>query len=338
MADPIYTQPGEILRNLIRFDTTNPPGNEEACIAYIRGLLDDAGLTATLLAKTPTRPNLIVRLPGRGEAPPLLWQGHVDVVTTVNQNWSRDPFGAELIEGVVWGRGALDMKGGVAMMLAALLRAHAEGVQPSGDIILTIMADEEAASDYGARFLVEEHPEQFAGVRYAIGEGGGSSQTIMGQRFYPIMVAEKQVCWMKATVRGEGGHGSMPLRNGAMAKLGHVLTTLNAHRLPVHLTPVTQQMIAAMAEALPGPTDAALARLLTAEQTDATLDALLAQGVHARARARRLAAQHGQRDGDPRQQQDQCDSQRDRGGTGWTRAARLQRRGYPSRDSCAARR
>jgi acetylornithine deacetylase/succinyl-diaminopimelate desuccinylase-like protein len=281
MAAPIYTQPVEILRNLIRFDTTNPPGNEEACIGYLQGLLDEAGLTTTILAKTPTRPNLIMRLPGRGEAPPFVWQGHVDVVTTVNQNWSRDPFGAELIDGEVWGRGALDMKGGVAMMVAALLRAHAEGLRPAGDVILTIMADEEAASDYGARFLVEEHPELFAGARYAIGEGGGSAQTIMGQRFYPIMVAEKQVCWMKATVRGAGGHGSMPLRNGAMAKLGQILTTLNAHRLPVHLTPVAEQMIAAIAEALPSPADAALARLLTAEQTDAALDALLAQGVRA---------------------------------------------------------
>lgn len=191
---PIYERPVDILRTLIRFDTTNPPGNEEACIGYVRELLESAGITTTLLAKTPSRPNLIARLPGRGEAPPFLWQGHVDVVTTVNQKWSRDPFGAELIDGEVWGRGALDMKGGVAMMLAAILRAKTEGLQPAGDIILAVMADEEAASDYGARFLVEEHAEQFEGVRYAIGEGGGSSQNIFDQRFYPIMVAEKQVC------------------------------------------------------------------------------------------------------------------------------------------------
>ncbi|MCC6455342.1 MAG: M20/M25/M40 family metallo-hydrolase [Caldilineaceae bacterium] len=278
---PIYDRPIDILRSLIRFDTTNPPGNEEACIGYVAELLRDAGIPTTLLAKTPSRPNLIARLPGRGEAPPFLWQGHVDVVTTVNQKWSRDPFGAELSDGEVWGRGALDMKGGVAMMLAAILRAKAEGLQPAGDIILAVMADEEAASDYGARFLVEEHPEQFEGVRYAIGEGGGSSQTILDHRFYPIMVAEKQVCWMQATLRGQGGHGSVPLRDGAMAKLGHLLLALNAQRLPVHITPVARQMIAAIAETLPDPTDAALARLLDSTQTNAALDALDAQGVRA---------------------------------------------------------
>ena len=278
---PIYERPIDILRTLIRFDTTNPPGNEEACIGYVRGLLEEAGIPFTVLAKTPSRPNLVARLQGRGEAPPFVWQGHVDVVTTVNQKWSRDPFGAELIDGEVWGRGALDMKGGVAMMLAAVLRAKAEGFQPAGDIILTIMADEEAASDYGARFLVEEHPEQFEGARYAIGEGGGSSQSIFDQRFYPIMVAEKQVCWMQATLRGQGGHGSMPLRDGGMAALGKLLTALNSQRLPVHITPVTQQMISAIAETLSAPGDAALARLLDDHQTNAALDALDAQGIRA---------------------------------------------------------
>jgi acetylornithine deacetylase/succinyl-diaminopimelate desuccinylase-like protein len=278
---PIYDRPIDILRPLIRFDTTNPPGNEEACIGYVRELLESTGISTSLFAKTPSRPNLIARLLGRGEAPPFLWQGHVDVVTTVNQNWSRDPFGAEVVDGELWGRGTLDMKGGVAMMLAAILRARAEGLQPAGDIILAVMADEEAASDYGARFLVEEHPEQFEGVRYAIGEGGGASQTILDHRFYPIMVAEKQVCWMQATLRGNGGHGSMPLRDGAMAKLGKVLGALNAQRLPVHITPVTRQMIAALAEALPEPIDTAVARLLDSTQTNAALDALEAQGVRA---------------------------------------------------------
>jgi acetylornithine deacetylase/succinyl-diaminopimelate desuccinylase-like protein len=278
---PIYDRPIDILRTLIRFDTTNPPGNEAACIGYVRDLLEEAGIMTTLLAKTPSRPNLIARLPGRGDAPPFLWQGHVDVVTTANQNWTRDPFGAELIEGELWGRGALDMKGGVAMMLAAILRAKAENLQPAGDMILAVMADEEAASDYGGRFLVEEHPEQFEGVRYAIGEGGGSSQMILDHRFYPIMVAEKQVCWMQATLRGQGGHGSVPLRDGAMAKLGKLLSALNSQRLPVHITPVARQMIAAIAETLPDPTDAAMARLLDSTQTNAALDALDAQGVNA---------------------------------------------------------
>lgn len=279
MTTPIFARPADILADLIRFDTTNPPGNEIECIGYIRDLLSAAGFDTALFAKTPSRPNLVTRLAGRGDAPPFLWQGHVDVVTTANQPWTRDPFAAELVDGELWGRGALDMKGGVAMMLAALLRAKAEGFRPAGDIILCVLADEEAGSDYGARFMVEEHAEQFEGVRYAIGEGGGSAQSILGQRFYPIMVAEKQVCWMTATLHGAGGHGSMPLRDGAMARLGRLLTTLNSSRLPVHLTPAVQAMIEAIAAAMPIDVSPRLRGLLDPAQTDAILDELAAEGV-----------------------------------------------------------
>lgn len=279
MTTAIYERPIEILQKLIQFDTTNPPGNEAACIAYLDGLLQEAGFTTTLLAKDPNRPNLVTRLAGRGEAPALVLQGHVDVVTTVNQDWTHPPFAAKIVDDYLWGRGALDMKGGVVMMLCAVLRAKAEGVVPAGDIILTIMSDEEAGSDYGARFLVEEHPEQFAGAKYAIGEGGGSSSYVGDQRYYSIMVAEKQVCWMRATFRGPGGHGSSPMRGGAMAKLGHVLSTLDQNRLPVHITPVMEQMLATLAETAPAPLDEMMAGLTNPTTTDATLDQILAAGV-----------------------------------------------------------
>ncbi|MBX3015716.1 MAG: M20/M25/M40 family metallo-hydrolase [Caldilineaceae bacterium] len=279
MANAIYERPIEILQKLIQFDTTNPPGNEAACVAYLDELLQAAGLTTTILAKDPQRPNLVARLAGRGEAPALVLQGHVDVVTTANQAWAQPPFAAKVVDNYLWGRGALDMKGGVVMMLCALLRAKAEGFTPAGDIILTIMSDEEAGSDYGARFLVEEHPEQFAGAKYAIGEGGGSSSYVGDQRFYSIMVAEKQVCWMRATFRGPGGHGSSPLRGGAMAKLGHVLSTLDQNRLPVHVTPVMEQMIATLAESAPAPLDALMAQLCDPAQSDRILDQLVAEGV-----------------------------------------------------------
>ncbi len=171
------------------------------------------------------------------------------------------------------------MKGGVVMMLCAVLRAKAEGVVPAGDIILTIMADEEAGSDFGARFLTEEHPEQFEGARYAIGEGGGSSQHMFGRRYYPVTVAEKQVCWMRATLHGPGGHGASVHRDGAMAKLGHLLTTLNGNRLPVHITPVMEHMIPSLAESAPAEQAMLLRELLDPARTDAALDELAAQGV-----------------------------------------------------------
>ena len=279
MSTPIYERPIDLLRTLVRFDTTNPPGDEADCIGYLNGLLREGGLSTTLLAKDPKRPNLVARLSGRGNAPGLVLQGHVDVVTTANQTWRHDPFAADLVDGLVWGRGSLDMKSGVTMMTCAVLRAAAEGRSPAGDIVLAIMSDEEAGSDYGARFLTEEHPEQFDGAKYALGEGGGSAQYLGDQRFYPLMVAEKQVCWLRARLTGPGGHGSTPLRDGAMARLGQLLTTLNSNRLPVHITPVMEQMLPALAERAPDHLASTVMALLDPARTDATLDQMAADGV-----------------------------------------------------------
>ncbi len=248
----IYTRPVEILQRLIRFNTTNPPGEEAECIGYLRGLLTEAGIEATVLERTQNRPNLIARIPGAGKAPPLLLYGHVDVVTTENQPWEQNPFGGEIIDGMLWGRGALDMKGGVAMLVAAFLRANAEGLQPPGDIILAIVSDEEAGGDDGARFLVEQHPDLFKDVRYALGEFGGFSLHVGGKRFYPIMVAEKQICWTRATVRGQGGHGSIPVQGGAMAKLARLLKQLDENPLPLHITPAARMMFEPMAAGIGG--------------------------------------------------------------------------------------
>ena len=279
MTTPIYQRPLEMLQTLVRMDTTNPPGNEILCIQYLDSLLQEAGLATTILAKDPNRPNLIARLPGTGEAPGLVLQGHVDVVTTANQQWERDPFGGEIIDGYLWGRGSLDMKGGVVMMTCAVLRALAEGKQPAGDIVLTILADEEAGSDYGARFVTEQHPEQFAGVRYSIGEGGGGAQYLGDKRFYPLMVAEKQVCWLRTRFTGPGGHGSSPLRDGAMAKLGKALMTLNSRRLPVHMTEAMEFMLDGLASIATPELQAAVAALRDPSTVDATLDSLYASGT-----------------------------------------------------------
>ncbi|MAU00110.1 MAG: peptidase M20 [Anaerolineaceae bacterium] len=272
MPDPsIYQRPSELLQHLIRFNTTNPPGNELACVQYINNLLQTAGIETTILAKEEKRPNLIARLPGNGTAPPLLLQGHVDVVTTADQDWQHDPFGGELIDGMIWGRGALDMKGGVAMMVAAFLKVQMEGITPPGDLILTILSDEEASGVMGARFLVEEHPEQFEGVQFAIGEFGGFTMQLAGQTFYPIMVAEKQLCSLELTVRGPGGHGSSPIQGGAMAKLGQILTKLDQTRLPVHITPEVRAMYSAIAAHVPFPTGLLLRQVLNPRLTNSVL-------------------------------------------------------------------
>lgn len=248
----IYQRPAELLQRLMQFDTTNPPGNESECISFINGLLSEAGIESKILFQKPERSNLVARLTGQGKAPPLLLYGHVDVVTTENQTWQYPPFEGKEADGFIWGRGALDMKGGVAMMLAAFLRAKVEGLKLPGDVILAIVGDEETFGPFGAKYLVENHSDLFDGVRYAISEFGGFTFYIGKKRFYPIQIAEKQVCWMKATVRGPGGHGSMPVHGGAMAKLSRLLQKLDKHPLPVHVTPPARLMINSIASGIGG--------------------------------------------------------------------------------------
>jgi acetylornithine deacetylase/succinyl-diaminopimelate desuccinylase-like protein len=273
-SSAIQERPEELLQNLIRFDTTNPPGNEAECVAYINGLLTEAGIDTKILQADPNRPNLIARLPGRGEAPPFLMHGHVDVVTTAHQNWTYPPFEGRIVDGSVWGRGALDMKGGVAMMLAALLRAKASGAVPAGDMVLAVLSDEETGSDLGSKFLVENHPGEFEGIRYGISEFGGYSMAVGDRNFYPIQIAEKQVCWMRASLNGPGGHGSQPMRDGAMAKLGNLVTRLNSKRLPAHITRETRMMVEAMVEAFPFPKRLLYRLLLKPWLTDSMLNYL----------------------------------------------------------------
>jgi acetylornithine deacetylase/succinyl-diaminopimelate desuccinylase-like protein len=266
--------PAELLRQLIRFDTTNPPGSEGACLQHLKDLFDSRGVPAQMLGSSPDRPNLVVRVPGRAEAPPLLMQGHVDVVTTVGQDWSRPPFGGDLVGGWVWGRGALDMKGGVAMMVTALLRSVDDGRPPAGDVVLCCLADEEVGGALGALHLVERHPELFAGIRHGLGEGGGATQHIEGRPFYPIMVAEKRACRLRVTVRGPGGHASRSHRGGTMAKLGELLTALDRRRLPVHVTPVVDAYVRGIAGAVAEPQRSRLLALLDPARTERALEQL----------------------------------------------------------------
>ena len=268
MSEPNGDRPAEILQRLIRFDTTNPPGDERACIAWVAALLESAGLETAEYAKSKERPNLVARLPGRGEGPPILMYGHADVVTTAHQAWTHPPFAGRIVDEYVWGRGALDMKGGLAMMIAAVLRAVAHGVVPAGDVLLAVLADEEAGGVCGARYLVEDHRDVFAGVRYAIGEFGGFPLRVAGRTFYLIQVGEKQPCWIEATITGPAGHGARPMRDGAMAELGRLLLRLNRFRLPIHITPIVREMIDSMAAALPAVKGSVLRRLLNPRWTD----------------------------------------------------------------------
>ena len=266
--------PVAVLRALLRFDTSNPPGNERPCLELVGRLLEEGRIGFSFLAHDPSRPNLVARLRGRGEAPPLLLYGHVDVVPADAGEWRHPPFSGDLVDGDVWGRGALDMKGGVAMLVSALLRARSDGFEPAGDVILALTSDEETGSQHGAKFLVDDHPDLFSGVRYAISEFGGATQWISGRRFYPIQVSEKQACVIRATVRGKGGHGSSVVRGTAVEKLARFLLAVETKRLPVRVTPIVRRMLASAASELPIAHRLALRPLVVPKFTNAVLAGL----------------------------------------------------------------
>jgi acetylornithine deacetylase/succinyl-diaminopimelate desuccinylase-like protein len=270
----IYQRPVELLQQLIRFDTSNPPGNERECVTFIGHLLESVGIETHLLSKDPHRPNLVARLKGRKGAQPLLLYGHVDVVPAEEPNWTYPPFEGKIAEGCVWGRGALDMKGPVAMMVSAFMRAKVEDVRLPGDVTLCILSDEEEQGEYGARFLVEHHPEIFKDIHYALSEVGGFTFYVGGKKFYFIEIAQKQKCGLKAIIRGISGHGSSLTRGGTMAKLAEFLARLDKCNLPVHVTPAVEKMFKTLAEALGFPAGFVLRQMLKPKLTNFILKIL----------------------------------------------------------------
>jgi len=272
MFDPVA-----VLQDLIRLDTTNPPGNEAAAVRLVQDVIEAAGIETTILSKDPDRPNLIARIEGKDDYHPFLMQGHVDVVTTADQVWEHDPFAAEIIDGFLWGRGTLDMKGAVVMMLHAFVRLAESGSRPAGDVILAVLSDEENSGHYGAKFLVDEHPELFEGVKHCIGEFGGFPFPLGGTRFYPIQVAERLSIRYELTISAEGGHGSMPRRGAAMAKIGKLLTALDRKRMPVHISAATRLMVEGMVEHTSGAIQRVLRMLLNERTADAALRLLPGQ-------------------------------------------------------------
>ena len=251
MKSQSVIDPVTILRTLIQFNTTNPPGDEEEAVSWIKELLASNGIESKIIARETNRPNLIARLPGNGTAPPLLLYGHLDVVTTQGQEWQYPPFEGKIIDDYIWGRGALDMKGGNAIFLAAFMRAFIEKLPLAGDVILAFVADEEGGGDYGAHYLISQFADLFQGVRHALSEFGGFPYYFAGRKFYPIMVAEKQICAMRAIIRGPAGHGSLTQTKGTMARLAEVILALEKKKLPIHITSELHLMINSLRDYLP---------------------------------------------------------------------------------------
>jgi acetylornithine deacetylase/succinyl-diaminopimelate desuccinylase-like protein len=232
----------EYLRALIRLDTTNPPGNERVATDFLAATLGAEGIASVVLEKEPARANLVARLRGGGGGAPLMLSSHTDVVPVEAARWSRAPFGAEVAEGCVWGRGAIDMKAKGAMDLGLVLALGRAGVALNRDLVLAAVADEEAGSELGAHFLVERHPD-LVRAGWVLNEAGGFTLHLGARRYYPIQVAEKGYVTVKVTVSGPPGHGSIPRSDSAIAGLAELMVRI--HRTPMRLrvTPLMRRTL-----------------------------------------------------------------------------------------------
>ena len=245
----------DICRDLIRIDTSNlgdhsGPGERRAA-EYVAGQLAEVGLEPAVLESHPKRTSVVARIEGQDTArPALLVHGHLDVVPAHAPDWQYDPFSGEIAYGCVWGRGAIDMKDMDAMMLAVVRQRLRENRRPARDIVLTFTADEEAGGTWGARFLVDKHPELFEGVTEAVGEVGGFSLTLGDQRLYLLQTAEKGMAWLRLTARGTAGHGSMVQPDNAVTELAEAIGRLGRHEWPVRLIPSVRAFLEGASRAL----------------------------------------------------------------------------------------
>jgi acetylornithine deacetylase/succinyl-diaminopimelate desuccinylase-like protein len=235
---------------LLRINTVNPPGNERPAAEYIAERLRQVGLEPKLLESAPARTNVVTRIKGKGTQPPLLLTAHLDVVEVHEEMWKHPPFAATRAEGCLWGRGAIDMKNMAAMILATLREIRRRETPLARDIIFAAVADEEAGCNLGSRFLVENHADLIK-AEYAIGEGGGYTLHLMGKVFYPIQVAEKGFCWIRARATGEPGHGSMPRKDSAIYTLAEALVRLKKSELPTHSTKWAKMLLSKLIGAQP---------------------------------------------------------------------------------------
>ncbi|HWN56935.1 MAG TPA: M20/M25/M40 family metallo-hydrolase [Methylomirabilota bacterium] len=216
----------DCLRALIRLDTTNPPGNERIAADYIADALAAHGVESVIRESAPTRASLIARHPGTDSSKgALLLSSHTDVVPVERSGWTREPFSGEIADGCVWGRGAIDMKSKCATDLVLMTALKRAGAKPDRDVIMAAVADEEAGSDYGAKFLVERHPE-LVRASYVLNEVGGFTIHLRNRRFYPIQIAEKGFVTIKMKVTAMPGHGSMPRSDTAISRISELITKI----------------------------------------------------------------------------------------------------------------
>ena len=261
----------ELLQRLIRFNTVNPPGNEEEAQLYLRDLLADAGWDCELLSAEEGRPNLVARLRGESEGPALAMICHVDTVPADPSDWTRDPWSGDLHDDYVWGRGALDMKDQVAAETAACVRLARDGWRPArGELMLVVSADEEMGAHAGAKWLCEEQPEKVR-CDYVVNEGAGLAIEYDGRRFYTLAVGEKGVFRFKIRTHGVAGHASLPgVGDNALLKLAPLLERLR-DQPPREATADTELFLERLLGEKPDDLDGALEQIRAADPLLAVL-------------------------------------------------------------------
>ncbi|MEI7696618.1 MAG: M20/M25/M40 family metallo-hydrolase [Actinomycetes bacterium] len=233
----LETEVIQICQDLIRIPSVNfgdGKGNEKEVADYIVASLAEVGIASTIYESAPGRCNVMARIKGRDSTRPgLVLHGHIDVVPVNAADWSVDPFCGDIIDGMIWGRGAVDMKNMDAMMLATIREWSRTGYIPPRDIVLAFFADEEAGSIFGSHWMVDKHPELFAGCTEAVSEVGGFSVTVGGgKRLYMIETAEKGIHWMKLTAQGRAGHGSVMNDENALTRLTEAVAKIGNHEWP----------------------------------------------------------------------------------------------------------
>jgi acetylornithine deacetylase/succinyl-diaminopimelate desuccinylase family protein len=232
-----------LLRDLIRINTTNPPGNETKAAKYLAENLEKDGFKCELFESAPGRGSVITRIKGTGEKPNLLLLSHLDVVAANPKEWSVDPFGGVVKDGFVWGRGAIDMKSMTAMEVMVMKLLKRNNVQSKGDIILAATADEEKGGAAGAGWLVSNHPEKVR-AKYVINEGGGLAIPVNGKNIFTIQTAEKGILWLKVKAKGKPGHGSVPgVADNAILRMNKIVEKLGNYRSRISLVPTVKQFL-----------------------------------------------------------------------------------------------
>lgn len=259
-----------ICQDLIRIPSVNygeGKGDEKACAQYVVASLADVGIKADIYESAPNRCNVIARIPGKNSSlGGLVVHGHLDVVPADAKDWSVNPFAAEIRDGMIWGRGAVDMKNMNAMILAVVRQWSRTGYQPRRDIVLAFFADEEAGSSYGSRFMTSQHPEVFAGCTEAVSEVGGFSVTVTGEkRLYFIEAAQKGIHWMKLTAHGRAGHGSMMNDDNAITAITEAVAKIGRHQWPQRYTKTVKILFEKIAQATGKPFNSEDFRPLLAE-------------------------------------------------------------------------